>query len=83
MKFTSFTESKKFYYRQMEFPQSLIQLIIIYDIIFLSLLINFVLSNSADSDEMQHYVAFHLGFLYLSKYLFTGTHAERRGLVEH
>ena len=28
---------------------------------FLSLKIDFVLANSADSDEMQHYVAFYLG----------------------
>ena len=29
--------------------------------VFLSLKINFVLANSADPDEMPHYVAFHLG----------------------
>ena len=31
------------------------------DIVFLSLQTNFVLSNSADPDEILHYAAFHLG----------------------
>ena len=31
------------------------------DFFFLSLKIDFVLANSADLDEMLHYVAFHLG----------------------
>ena len=31
----------------------------------------FVTANSADPDEMQCYVAFHLGFHCLPKYLFT------------
>ena len=30
------------------------------------------LANSADSDEMQHYAAFHLGLHCLPKYLFRG-----------
>ena len=33
---------------------------------------DFVLANSADSDEMLHYVAFHLGLHCLPKYLFRG-----------
>ena len=32
----------------------------------------FVLANSADPDEMPYYVAFHLGFHCLPKYLFRG-----------
>ena len=39
---------------------------------FLSLKIHFVLANSADPDEMQHYVAFHQGLHCLPKYLFRG-----------
>ena len=36
----------------------------------ISLKIEFVVANSADPDEMPHYVAFHLGLHCLSKYLF-------------
>ena len=32
----------------------------------------FIFTNSADSDEMQHYAAFHLGLQCLPKYLFRG-----------
>ena len=32
----------------------------------------FILANSADPDEMQHYAAFHLGFQCLPKNLFRG-----------
>ena len=38
---------------------------------FLSLMIVFILANSADYDEMWHYVPFHLGLNWLSKYLIT------------
>ena len=38
------------------------------DIVFLSLKIVSVITNSADPDEMLHYAAFHLGLHYLSKY---------------
>ena len=31
-----------------------------------------ILANSADTDEMQHNAAFHLGLHYLSKYPFRG-----------
>ena len=31
-----------------------------------------ILGNSADTDEMQHYAAFHLGLHCLPKYLFMG-----------
>ena len=44
--------------------------IILKRIVFLSLKINFVLSNSADPDEMLLYVTFHLGLHGLPKYLF-------------
>ena len=44
----------------------------IYNIVFLSLKINFVLANSADPDEMPHNVAFLLGLHCLPKYLFKG-----------
>ena len=37
-------------------------------IAFLSLKIVFVIANSVDSDEMPHYVAFHLGLNWLPKY---------------
>ena len=33
----------------------------LYNDVFLSLKIVFILANSVDSDEMQHYAAFHLG----------------------
>ena len=42
------------------------------EIEFLSLKIILVIANSADPDEMQHYAAFHLGLLFLPKYLFRG-----------
>ena len=32
----------------------------------------FILANSANPDGMQHYVAFHLGLLFLPKYWFRG-----------
>ena len=35
-----------------------------------SMKIDFVLANSADPDEMPHYVAFHLGLGYLPNYPF-------------
>ena len=35
--------------------------------IFLSLRFVLILANSADSDEMQHYAAFHLGLHFLQK----------------
>ena len=40
------------------------------NVVFLSLKINFVLANSADSDEMPPCVAFHLGIHCLQKYPF-------------
>ena len=43
--------------------------IILKIIVFLSLKIYFVLSNSADPDEMLLYVTFHLGLHGLRKYL--------------
>ena len=46
--------------------------------IFLSLKIIYSLSNSAGPDEMPPYVAFHLGFHYSRKYLFTGIQNETR-----
>ena len=45
--------------------------------VFLSLKIDFVLANSADHDEMLHYVAFHLGLHCLPKYLFRGLQSTR------
>ena len=42
-----------------------------YDV-FLSLKIVFILANSADPDEMQHYAAFYLGLHCLQKYQFRG-----------
>ena len=53
-----------------EGPQVMISKIMLY--IFHSLKINFYLLNSADPDEMPHFVAFHLGFHCLSEYLLTG-----------
>ena len=35
-------------------------------------MIVFILANSADPDEMQHYAAFHLGLHYLPNYPFRG-----------
>ena len=40
--------------------------------VFLSLMIVFILANSADPDEMPHYAAFHLGLHCLPKYPFEG-----------
>ena len=40
--------------------------------IFISLKIDFVLTNSADPDEMLHNAAFHLGLHCLPKYPFKG-----------
>ena len=37
---------------------------------FLSLKFFFVLTNSADPDEILHYAAFHWGLHYLSKYMY-------------
>ena len=37
----------------------------------------FILANSADTDEMQPKVAFHLGLHFLPKYLFTGIQNEK------
>ena len=43
----------------------------------LSLKIVFILANSADPDEMLHYVASHLGLHGLPKYLFIGIQNEK------
>ena len=48
------------------------QVIISKNIVFLSLMINIVLANSADPDEMPHYAAFHLDLHCLARYLFRG-----------
>ena len=45
--------------------------------VLLSLKIVFILANSADPNEMLLYVAFHLGLICLSKYLFTGIQNEK------
>ena len=42
-------------------------------ILFLSLKIDFILANSADTDEMPHHAAFHLGLHCLPKYPFMGS----------
>ena len=42
-----------------------------YDV-FLSLKVALILANSANSDEMQHYAAFHPGHHCLPKYMFSG-----------
>ena len=47
-----------------------------YDV-FMSLKIVLNLANSADPDEMSPYVAFHLGFHCLPKYLYTIMQYER------
>ena len=44
----------------------------IYNIVFLSLKISFVLANSADPNEMPHNAAFHLGHQCLPKYRLRG-----------
>ena len=41
-------------------------------ILYFFLWTNFVLTDSADPDEMPHYAAFHLGLHCLSKYSFMG-----------
>ena len=48
------------------------QVIISKNIVFLSLMIDFVPTNSADPDEMPHFVAFHLGLNCLQKNPFRG-----------
>ena len=47
-------------------------MVIINIVVFLSLKIDFVLTNSADPDEMGHHSTFHLGFHCLPKYPFRG-----------
>ena len=42
----------------------------IIKIAYLFMKIIFVIAYSGDSDEMQHYAAFHLGLHYLPKYVF-------------
>ena len=42
------------------------------NIVFFCQRIFFTFTNSVDSDEMQHYAAFHLGLHCLQKYLFRG-----------
>ena len=42
------------------------------NIIFLSLKMDFVLANSADTDKMMHYAVFHLGLHCLPKYCVKG-----------
>ena len=42
------------------------------EIVFVSPETDFVLADSADPDEMSHYVAFHLGLQRLPKYPFLG-----------
>ena len=44
----------------------------VFNTVFLSLKIDFVLANSADPDEMPHYASFHLCLHCLSKYPFRG-----------
>ena len=39
-------------------------------VLYLYLRLDFVLANSANPDEMQHYAVFHLGLRCLQKYLF-------------
>ena len=56
---------------------SLVIHVIPQNIDFLSLKIDFVLANSADPDEMPHYVAFHLGLHCLSKYWFRSSGPQR------
>ena len=46
--------------------------------LLLSLKIVLILANSADTDEMQHNAAFHLGFHFLPKYPFRGFHYRKR-----
>ena len=54
----------------MYFKRSQVEFLI-YDV-FLSLKVVFILVNSSDPDEMQHYAAFHLGLHCLPKYPFRG-----------
>ena len=46
----------------------------------MSLNIVFIFSNSADSDEIEYYIAFHLGLHYLPKYPFRGFLYTHEGL---
>ena len=48
---------------------------------FCPLKIVFIFANGADSDEMPHYAAFHLGLFCLSKYLFTGNQIEKAYII--
>ena len=48
------------------------QVIISKNIIFLSLKINLVFANSADTDEKPHYAAFHQGLHCMQKFPFSG-----------
>ena len=41
----------------------------------------YILTNSADPDEMPHYAAFHLGLHCLRMYIFTGIQNERVNLT--
>ena len=43
------------------------------NIVFFHLKIFLTFTNSVDSDEMQHYAAFHLGLHCLQKYSFSGS----------
>ena len=46
-------------------------------LLYFFLLSWFILANSADPDEMQQFVAFHLGLHCLQKYPFTGFHSTK------
>ena len=46
--------------------------------IYLSLKIDFAVANSADADEMPHYVTFHLGLHCLLKYMFSLEHHHKQ-----
>ena len=46
-------------------------------VICLSVKMDFILASSVDSDEKQHYVAFHLDFRCLPKYLLWGLWSPR------
>ena len=60
------------------------QVIIFKKSVFLSLTIDYVLTNSADPDEMPHNVAFHLGLCCLPKYPFGISGLQRvMGLKHH
>ena len=51
--------------------------IIIFKKKFLSLKIDFVLASFADSDEMLHFVTFHLSLHCLQKYKFSGFQSQK------